>query len=369
VSHTVFLIIDYCVLQTSSGIGSDDGIGGSDDADQQQMLNKATSRNRQLWKMRFEELLRYKAEHGDTLVPHQYPDNPSLAQWVTTQRKTYKKCCEGQQPSSLDEEMIRMLNDVGFIWYPNSRLWTGRFQQLLAYKEQHGDTLVPRRYPDNPQLGHWVEKQRQQYKKYCKGTQPCYFDEEKVRMLHEVGFCWNLRSTWKDRFEELMEYINTHGDTLVPRLYPENPSLGNWVSTQRRQYQNYLKGKQPCSLDEAKIQRLNDVGFFRNSDISSSSSGVESDDDSTNDDEKQMLNEAGFSWNPPNYRYLWKDRFDQVPRRFPENPMLDHWVDNQRRQYQNYCKGKQPCSLDEAKIQIQTLNDVGIFRKGKRKKP
>jgi hypothetical protein len=83
-----------------------------------------------------------------------------------------------------------MLSEVGFSWTPNSRLWADRFEDLVEYIEKHGDTLVPKRYPDNPTLAHWVKNQRQQYKKYCEGTQPCSLDEEKIRILNEVGFSW-----------------------------------------------------------------------------------------------------------------------------------------------------------------------------------
>jgi hypothetical protein len=68
-------------------------------------------------------------------------------------------------------------------------------------------------------------------------------------MLNEVGFSWSLRSTWKDRFEELLEYKETHDDTSVPKRYPVNTSLGLWVMTQRQQHKKYCEGTQPCSLD------------------------------------------------------------------------------------------------------------------------
>jgi hypothetical protein len=42
------------------------------------------------------------------------------------------------------------------------------FQELIKYKEQHGDCLVPVRYTDDskkPALGRWVNKQRIRHRK------------------------------------------------------------------------------------------------------------------------------------------------------------------------------------------------------------
>ena len=38
--------------------------------------------------------------------------------------------------------------------------WNARLDELKAYKEQHGDCLVPKKSRSNPQLGIWVMNQR-----------------------------------------------------------------------------------------------------------------------------------------------------------------------------------------------------------------
>ena len=48
--------------------------------------------------------------------------------------------------------------------------WDAMFEALVAYKRQHGDCLVPKRYKADPKLGTWVDTQRISYKKYKK----CY---------------------------------------------------------------------------------------------------------------------------------------------------------------------------------------------------
>jgi len=81
--------------------------------------------------------------------------------------------------------------------------WNEMLEQMKAYKEQFGDTLVPKRYQGNPKLGTWVETQRVQYKRL-----PRVYDEtlghevpqpnkrltaERLKKLSDLGFCWSAK--------------------------------------------------------------------------------------------------------------------------------------------------------------------------------
>ena len=62
------------------------------------------------WNDKLEELKLYKCRHGDCNVPAaKYNENQSLGYWVERQRTRYKH-------STLTEERINMLNDIGFEW-------------------------------------------------------------------------------------------------------------------------------------------------------------------------------------------------------------------------------------------------------------
>ena len=50
--------------------------------------------------------------------------------------------------------------------------WMERVGQIIDYKQANGHTRVPKRYKENPALGNWVNKQRQQYRNYLVGTKP-----------------------------------------------------------------------------------------------------------------------------------------------------------------------------------------------------
>ena len=104
-------------------------------------------------------LVEYEAEHGNCLVPTVYPKNQALGTWVATQRAQYRLRIEGKH-SHLTEERIKLLNEVGFVWSHHGNSWDDRYNQLVVYKAEHKNCLVPRVYPKNKALGAWVDNQR-----------------------------------------------------------------------------------------------------------------------------------------------------------------------------------------------------------------
>ena len=103
---------------------------------------------------------------------------------------------------------MQRLNALGFVWNPQDAAWEEMFEELNAYKETHdGDCNVPTRWPENPQLGSWVTKQR------AKGN----LSEERVQRLNALGFVWNaLDAAWEEMFEELKAYKKIKGHCNVP---------------------------------------------------------------------------------------------------------------------------------------------------------
>jgi len=145
----------------------------------------------------------------------------------------------------------------------HSSAWNERFNELLEYKKIHGDCLVPQRYPQNPQLGVWVNKQRAEYKLFKEGKKSS-MTKERIQALEAVGFIWAKRRkgqpTWDLKFDELTDYRQEHGDCLVPTKYAENPALGRWVSTQRAQYKLMQEDK-PTTMTEERVKMLENLGF------------------------------------------------------------------------------------------------------------
>ena len=101
------------------------------------------------WETRFNELVQYEAKHGDCNVPKK---QGTLGTWVRSQRAAYKA-------GSLAQDRIDRLSSIDFKWALKEAdvPWETRFNELVQYKEKHGDCNVPQR---QGQLGTWVDKQR-----------------------------------------------------------------------------------------------------------------------------------------------------------------------------------------------------------------
>ena len=190
------------------------------------------------WETRFNELVKYKAKHGDCNVPHR---QGKLGQWVSHQRVAYLA-------DLLAQDRIDRLNSIGFNWRLKEGCWDTKFQELVRYKAKHGECKVPR---SQGPLGTWADRQRTTYGK-GKLTQ------DRIDRLNGIGFDWTpprgsskKMVLWEIRFNELVQYKAKHGDFNVPRS--QGP-LGRWVQQQR---ESYKKNK----LSQGLIDRLNGIVF------------------------------------------------------------------------------------------------------------
>jgi hypothetical protein len=87
------------------------------------------------WAERFKQLLKYKEEHGHTLVPQHYPE---LGQWVHGQRNDYRKFVRGQK-CKMTAEKLGKLNELGFVFY-TGKGGGKRTRQSVAQRKQPDDS-------------------------------------------------------------------------------------------------------------------------------------------------------------------------------------------------------------------------------------
>ena len=106
------------------------------------------------WDQKLTELIEFRAANGHTLVPHTYDPNPQLARWVKRQRRQYKLMQTGKT-STMTPERVAILEEAGFVWDSHEVSWREKVQELIQYREKHGDCLVPSSYRENPQLATW----------------------------------------------------------------------------------------------------------------------------------------------------------------------------------------------------------------------
>jgi len=145
------------------------------------------------WNTRLKELLQYREERGDCLVPHTFNPNPQLARWVKRQRRQYKLTLEGRA-STMSQERLAILNEIGFVWDSHEAAWQEKLNELYQYCKERGNCLVPSNYKVNPQLATWVKCQRRQYKLYWIGR-PSAMTPERIIRLEKMGFEWEIRSS------------------------------------------------------------------------------------------------------------------------------------------------------------------------------
>jgi hypothetical protein len=143
------------------------------------------------WADAFEELLYFLRMHEHCQVPHAYEENPALARWVKRQRYQYKLLKEGK-PSTMTQERIKALEDIGFIWDSHNSAWEERVAELRRFKKRHGHCNVPSSYKENMRLATWVKCQRRQYKLFWQGK-ASNITLERIEQLQELGFEWSLR--------------------------------------------------------------------------------------------------------------------------------------------------------------------------------
>lgn len=124
---------------------------------------------------------------------------------------------KGRRSTSLTQERIGLLNDLGFTWTIRSRdtfgeSWNSRFEDLREFRRIHGHCNVPSKYAENPELGIWVGTQRTQYRLHMKGRESgnltmSNMNEDRIRALDSLGFSWVQRLPRSDVASPLDEIL------------------------------------------------------------------------------------------------------------------------------------------------------------------
>lgn len=205
---------------------------------------------------------------GDTsytqpAVPFASRESPRQDPVSTTfPRASHEKRFRLPTPSGeeLEAAQNKRARDALYTWYE-------RLGELYMYKEEHGDCNVPQQYDKNRKLGIWVNKQRMEKKAWDNRNDenaiPTSLTENKLAELEKVGFAWAKpkgEESWYGKYNELLEYHHRNGHCNVPTKYTPNPALGRWVSTQRSQYKDLLRGR-PTKITQKRIELLNMLHF------------------------------------------------------------------------------------------------------------
>eukprot|EP00804_Cyclotella_cryptica_P009021 CCRYP_003131-RA/>CCRYP_003131-RA protein AED:0.21 eAED:0.21 QI:109/1/1/1/1/1/2/402/274 len=196
--------------------------------------------------------------------------------------------------------------------------WGERLEELRHYKKNHGSTSVPAKSERFGSLGKWCEYQRARYNR---GALP----RDRIDRLKEVGFVFegnvprspekkfpSYDELWKTHIADLKKFKEEFGHAQVPAQYTVNPELGKWVENQRCAFR---RGE----LKPEKLDELKDAGFVFE---------VES---SPQKAYRSYAYERRFKMRLSELsKYREMHGNCNVPSRYPENPELAKWVENQR---------------------------------------
>lgn len=297
--------------------------------------------NNSQWQKWIDDFLHYRSKNGgDCNVPLKLQENPSLGNFVNRQRAEYRKMMNGKQ-TTMTNTKVQELERVGFIFSVREgghTSWDERLAELVAYQHEHGDTLVPKKYPPNPSLGYWVNEQRGQYQR-AMNAKSSTMNKKRQEKLNAINFKWSIREPPRE-FAEWIKLLKLYksqwGDCNVPLKYKQDLSLGSFCNNARTQYKKFQSGLS-SNMTQEKIHQLEEIGFV---------------------------------WNIRQGRTPWAARFEElmqykeryghcnVSKEWMENQKLAAWVTKQKSQYKLYTAGKE-CNLTEEKV--DKLSELGLF--------
>jgi len=194
-----------------------------------------------VWDVSLDRLREFKKIHGHCNVPPNYPKDRKLGIWVHNQRRFWKE-------GVLGEDRTARLSALGFEWNLQDAKWSRMFSKLEEFIGTNPGCL-PSRYHGETELERWALEQRRLYRE---GR----IDDGRKRSLEKIGFLWDVQdAVWNRMFTTLVQYERTHGNCEVPRRWPENATLGNWVVQQR-----FLKKRGKLYVE--RVTQLNRIGFL-----------------------------------------------------------------------------------------------------------
>ena len=229
--------------------------------DCRQLINQLEETLSLSWELMYREAKKYYAEHGDLDIPQRYvtPEGVPLGRWIGTQRKVYN----GNSAGMLDENRIRLLDDIGMVWdYARDVSWENGLAHLKTYRDETGNTDVKAQYVcgDGFTLGSWVANQRAYYMKLRNvGREP--LDDARIRRLEALGMIWKKADySFEEGLLEATRYAAAHGDLEVPSRYVSDNGykLGAWIRRMRQRKHGYGA---TLLLTEDQIKRLEDIGM------------------------------------------------------------------------------------------------------------
>ena len=210
-----------------------------------------------------------------------------------------------------------------------------QFEELVAFKRQHGRPNPPGTGPKSTPVGRWLDGQRDAA---LNGN----LDREKIRRLEALGVDWTPEETaWEERLNQLRDFKKEHGHCHVPEGWARHPELAEWTREQ-------LRVQGAGKLRKDRVQALGRAGLL---------AGMGG----------QPFQQA--MWDKRFAELLvYKERFGhtRVPAKWSENKPLGHWRHNQRLfRRQGKLSKERIARLDEIGFEWEEPDRFGASREEK----
>lgn len=93
-----------------------------------------------LWLERLHALQQYHRQHGNCMVPSNYPPDPQLSVWVKYQRRQLKRLRTGKQ-STMTQDRLEALNRLNFEWNPRNLSLSSSSSTTAASLEEEEESM------------------------------------------------------------------------------------------------------------------------------------------------------------------------------------------------------------------------------------
>lgn len=220
------------------------------------------------WQDMMPKLKAFKAQHGHTRVPEHH-EGRDLYRWTQSIIKNYGHHLTNTTSLSSREGVtmrhflspgrLQQLKEIGFDWEQRTSMWERSFQELSRYKEENGHCHV--KASENPELSNFCHRQRYEFRKLLAGNATS-LTPARMEALRSINFDW-ARShdrRWKERHDELKDYVEESGSANIPQKYAANPKLGRWAMNQRTRYRLRKHGYKSAMTYE-QMGELEKMGF------------------------------------------------------------------------------------------------------------
>gem|GEM_PF-609834 len=200
------------------------------------------------WEENFAMLLEFHRVHGHANVRSTDADHHALATWVNSQRMKHRR-------GTLQADRAQKLESIGLKWGKAEyqagllRSWDQRFDELVAFRRQHGHPHVSKADKSHRSLDIWAKTQRMYYHQ---GK----LSADQIQRLESISFSWNGKEGfWLRQFRRWEAATQRRRTRHLTAIGDADDDLAKWEQTQRNLHR---LGK----LSEEKAKLLTRAGLI-----------------------------------------------------------------------------------------------------------